>query len=199
MANEPNTATQSTTQTATQPEPATVEKTIPYARFKEVNERAKALETRIAEIEKSQTDAQQKELAKQGEFQKLAEAEKVRAEKLAAEYEALKVATVSEKKRSAMMVAAIKAGAIDAGDVVKLADFETVTVGDNGEPQGADTIIDTLKKAKPHMFGQAKVPGVNNERAGGEVLKREDYAGKGDMMMKLHKENPEQFKIWFGS
>jgi hypothetical protein len=38
-------------------------------------------------------------------------------------------------------------------DGLKLADMSTVKLDDNGEVEGADALMEALKKAKPYLFG----------------------------------------------
>ena len=49
---------------------------IPYARFKEVNDERKALEARLAKLEKAQTEADQTRLAEEKRYQELADSYK---------------------------------------------------------------------------------------------------------------------------
>lgn len=65
---EPSQASQSTAPPGKQA-PADV----PYDRFKEVNDKAKSLEARLAELEAAQKTAQEAEMAKNAEWQKLAD------------------------------------------------------------------------------------------------------------------------------
>ena len=54
--------------------------------------------------------------------------------------------------RAELKALAIKAGMVDI-DGLKLADLSTVKLNDKGEVEGADALIDGLKKAKPYLFG----------------------------------------------
>jgi hypothetical protein len=56
--------------------------------------------------------------------------------------------------RAELKTVALKAGMVDL-DGLKLADLSTVKLDDKGEVEGADALIDALKKAKPYLFGSA--------------------------------------------
>ena len=60
-------ANQPTTQTAQTPEP------VPYERFKEMNEKYKALETQLKDIQDKQKADEEKRLKEQGDYKKLYE------------------------------------------------------------------------------------------------------------------------------
>lgn len=56
--------------------------------------------------------------------------------------------------RAELKAAALKAGMVDL-DGLKLADLSKVTLDDKGEVQGADALMEELKKSKPYLFGAA--------------------------------------------
>lgn len=56
--------------------------------------------------------------------------------------------------RAELKAAALKAGMVDL-DGLKLADLSKVKLGADGEVEGADTLMEELKKAKPYLFGAA--------------------------------------------
>ncbi len=53
-----------------------------------------------------------------------------------------------------MKAAAVKAGMVDL-DGLKLADLSTLKLTEKGEVEGADALMEALKKAKPYLFGKA--------------------------------------------
>jgi hypothetical protein len=57
--------------------------------------------------------------------------------------------------RAEMKAAAVKAGMVDL-DGLKLADLSTVKLNDQGEVEGADALLEALKKAKPYLFGSTQ-------------------------------------------
>lgn len=54
--------------------------------------------------------------------------------------------------RAELKAAALKAGMVDL-DGLKLADLSTVKLNDAGEVEGADALMESLKKDKPYLFG----------------------------------------------
>ena len=66
--------------------------------------------------------------------------------------------TTSEKAandriiRAELKAAALKAGMVDL-DGLKLADLSTIKLNDAGEVEGAEALMEAMKKAKPYLFG----------------------------------------------
>ena len=56
--------------------------------------------------------------------------------------------------RAELKAAALKAGMVDL-DGLKLADLSTVKLTESGEVDGADALMEALKKAKPYLFGNS--------------------------------------------
>ncbi len=56
--------------------------------------------------------------------------------------------------RAELKAAALNAGMVDL-DGLKLADMSTVKLNDAGEVEGADALMETMKKLKPYLFGAA--------------------------------------------
>ncbi|XRD81792.1 phage scaffolding protein [Dyella halodurans] len=54
--------------------------------------------------------------------------------------------------RAELKAVAIKAGIVDL-DGLRLVDLKDVKLNDDGEVEGADALIEGLKKAKPYLFG----------------------------------------------
>lgn len=63
-------------------DPKLQEQTVPYARFKEVNEKLKALEDSAAQHAAAQAKAEEERLAQQQEWQKLADSRKAKVDEL---------------------------------------------------------------------------------------------------------------------
>jgi len=55
--------------------------------------------------------------------------------------------------RAELKAAALKAGMVDL-DGLKLADLTKVKLNDAGEVEGADELMEAMKKAKPYLFGE---------------------------------------------
>jgi len=81
-----------------------------------------------------------------------------RAKKAAEESESkVKEATTAAEARiirAELKAAALKAGMVDL-DGLKLADLSNVKLNEAGEVEGADALMEELKKAKPYLFGTA--------------------------------------------
>lgn len=62
--------------------------------------------------------------------------------------------TAAEQRiiRAEMKAAALKAGMVDL-DGLKLADLSKVKLTEDGDVEGADALMEELKKAKPYLFG----------------------------------------------
>lgn len=99
-----------------------------------------------------------------GYRQRLSKSEEEKAEALKA-VEAAKAASDAKIKeansaadqriiRAEMKAAALKAGMVDL-DGLKLADLSKVKLNDKGEVEGAEALMEELKKAKPYLFGTA--------------------------------------------
>lgn len=54
--------------------------------------------------------------------------------------------------RAELKAAALKAGMVDL-DGLKLADLSKVSLKDDGEVEGADALMEEMKKSKPYLFG----------------------------------------------
>ncbi len=75
-----------------------------------------------------------------------------RATKEADDKIAAATATANERiVRAELKAAAIKAGMVDL-DGLKLADLSKVKLNDAGEVEGADALMEEMKKAKPYLF-----------------------------------------------
>lgn len=90
------------------------------------------------------------------EAQKKALEEKATAAETAAQAKIAEASKAADQRiiRAELKAAALKAGMVDL-DGLKLADLSKVTLDDKGEVQGADALMDELKKSKPYLFGAA--------------------------------------------
>lgn len=97
-------------------------------------------------------------LKAQEEAQKRADAETAAAkakEEAEGTVSAAKEAANERIIRAELKTAAIKAGMVDL-DGLKLADLSKVKLGDTGEVEGADALMEEMKAAKPYLFGEIK-------------------------------------------
>lgn len=125
---------------------------------------------------------QQADEASKTELQKAADA-RAKAEKDAADAKAAldaeKRARITDRRNSAISVAAVGAGAIDAGDVLAWAersggDTLAKTVREDGaiDDAAVKKLIDAALKDKPHFFkpaGQQRTPGSPSNAGGGRA------------------------------
>jgi hypothetical protein len=90
------------------------------------------------------------------EQEAVAKSAKEAADKAAAEAQTT-VAEANSKAEQRIIRAELKALAIKAGivdlDGLKLVDLASVKLNEQGEVEGADALIEGLKKAKPYLFG----------------------------------------------
>ncbi|NMM21835.1 MAG: hypothetical protein HHJ15_18100 [Rhodoferax sp.] len=95
---------------------------------------------------------------KHADSEKLANDYKTSADKATADAKDVTTAAQSAADarviRAELKTVALKAGMVDL-DGLKLADLTTVKLDDKGEVEGADALIEALKKAKPYLFGAA--------------------------------------------
>lgn len=79
------------------------------------------------------------------------------AARAASEAAEAKVGEASKSAEQRIIRAELKAHAVKAGivdlDGLKLVDLSSVKLDANGEVEGADALIESLKKAKPYLFG----------------------------------------------
>lgn len=93
---------------------------------------------------------------KADEHAKRAEAAEAAAKKAAEDAQAAITETTSKAEqriiRAELKTVATKAGILDL-DGLKLVDLSGIKLNDAGEVEGADALIEGLKKAKPYLFG----------------------------------------------
>lgn len=122
----------------TPPAPPADAKTVPYERFKEVNEKYTALQT-------AQAEAERKKLEETGQFKTIAETEKARADKANDEVKQVRL----ENK---VVQEAAKLGITDIEAAILLMDKTKVSVGDDGVVTGAEDALKALIAARPYLI-----------------------------------------------
>lgn len=125
--------------------PAPDDQRVPYDRFREANERAKAAEQQLGELQKWKEEQEAKGLS---------ELERIRRQQQQAEQRAAEAETrlVQVERSGYIRNAAAAARFMDPEDAVaflngKLADFDT--------PQKAQKAVEDLAKSKPHLVSPA--------------------------------------------
>jgi hypothetical protein len=107
----------------------------------ELRKESAAYRVKLQEMEKVAKDAQESaERVKKEEETKRTETQKQADERIL---------------RSELKAIALKAGMIDT-DGLKLADLSKVKLLETGEIEGADALMEDLKKSKPYLFGQTQ-------------------------------------------
>jgi hypothetical protein len=78
--------------------------------------------------------------------------------------------TAAEKRiiRAELKAVAIKAGIVDI-DGLSLADLSAVKLNDAGEVEGAEALIEALKKAKPYLFGTQSTSSTHKPPPVGDI------------------------------
>lgn len=112
---------------------------------------------------KAQEQEQMRKQAEDAAAKALADAQaklKEADDKIAAEKQAAQKAIEDRTIHAELRVAAIKAGMVDL-DGLKLADMSALKVAENGEVEGVDALMATLKESKPYLFGSTAV-GTSN-------------------------------------
>jgi hypothetical protein len=113
----------------------------------------KHLKDELNAKKQAEDEAKAESLKKQGEFEKLYNSEKQKAE--------------SAKKRLVMSELRIKAaeeGIVDV-DLVSMIDASKAKVSDDYEVSGIDVLVKEFKAAKPHLFGETKAQKAEQEKA----------------------------------
>lgn len=127
---------------------------------------------------KEQADAEAQAKAR-GEFEKLAEAEKARAEKALADLTAEREARKADRVRHDVLVTAQRLGAVDPDVTYRLLDLSQVEYGDDGAPKNTEALLKALLKDKPYLVvkegGQngSTVPATPNAD-GGKALSQQE-------------------------
>ena len=115
-------------------------------RFKELNDAKKKAETKLAALKSQQQKAEEADLKEKEKYKELYEG----AEKKLGELQAKQAQMVREH---AIVSAAVKAGAQNPNDIVKLIDSDAVTVAEDGTVSGAEEAVTALLKEKAYLVG----------------------------------------------
>lgn len=110
------------------------------------------------------TKAQEAERKAQEAAEALAKAAKDAEDKITAANKAANDRII----RAELKAAALKAGMVDL-DGLKLADLSKVKLNDQGEVEGADALMEEMKKAKPYLFGTANTSNTQQTPAKGKT------------------------------
>lgn len=119
-----------------------------HPRFKELAAQAK----RAKELEQQQQQREEEEAKAKGEFEKLANDWKSKAETASEQLN-------TERANNRIISEAVKLGITDADAAVKLIDRGNIKVNDDGSVEGVEDAVKKLVESKPYLKGSA--PAVN--------------------------------------
>lgn len=149
-------------------------KTIPYERFKQVNDKAKQFEETFKELGIDGPDAlkdlvsdyqAKKEAEEQRKREEMDEVQRLQADLEAKseaeaqyqrELESLRESMRQEKIRNEFVKKAHAANVEYVDDAIKLADFSAVEVSEDGEIVGVEEAVEALVESKPFLLAQKK-------------------------------------------
>lgn len=120
------------------------DKTVPYSRFNEVNERAKLAEQKLAEKEKAESEAATKRLEDEGKWKELAEKSKTEAETARQQVQEVKI-------ENRVIAEASKLNIVDVDAALKLLDRSSVKVDKEGKVTGVEDALKALVEDKPYL------------------------------------------------
>lgn len=133
-------------------------------------------------VHELRTESASNRIARQEAERKLTAAEEAKTLAETAANEKVTAATQAANERilrAELKASALKAGMVDL-DGLKLADLSKVKLNDAGEVEGAETLMEELKKAKPYLFGSTTT--TSNE--GKTPAKKENEPKKATEMTK---------------
>jgi hypothetical protein len=145
--------------------------TVPYNRFKKVNDRKKLLETENGTLKTQLTDAQNQAKGKEEADASLRKEKDDEVKSHSTTKEQLKRARLE----NAFIIESAKAGVnwADLDDAMRLADFSEVEIGDEGvDRDDMSALVKGLAKKKPHLLksidGGPNFPNGKPPKRGGE-------------------------------
>lgn len=134
---------------------------------RKANAEAKSQRLELEEMKKKIKEAEDKELEKKGEFEKIAAKSKVELEETTKKFKTKLIA-------DAVKIEAIKQGAIDP-EISKLIDTSEIKVDNDFNVTGAEDAVKAYKKLKPEFFGEESREPEGSKKPG----LREKILGKG--------------------
>lgn len=134
--------------------------TVPYERFKEVNDELVTLKAEKAKREKADKDAEDARLKEQGKWQDLADKEKARADDAEQRYHELlrRAEFGAAVRRQKITFADDKAEA----DAMRLVGLEAIEVKDGVvDAKAVDDLVKTMAKERPYLLKQASTQEID--------------------------------------
>lgn len=128
---------------------------------RKANAEAKEYRLKLAEMEKKIKDAEDKDLEKKGEYEKLAAKAKADLEEAQRKFK-------EQLITNALKIEVTKAGAIDP-DVYKMVDRSGIKVDNDFNVTGAEEAVAAYKKLKPQLFGEESQEPEDSGKPGGTL------------------------------
>ena len=129
---------------------------IPYDKFKKVNDEKKALAEKVAAFEKLQKEANDKKLAEEGKYKELLEAKGKELDNLKSSIEEEKASRKKDNLLNKIKLKAQDKGANDVDDITRFLNIEDLIDSDN---EAIDKELNKLEEKKSYLFGKKrKVP-----------------------------------------
>lgn len=187
-------ATTTPADTGTKPEPPAIPESTPpewRQEFKSVIAQRDEVKSELRAIKEAQAKAQADEMAKRGEFEKLANERAAEVERLKAEKKAAEESAVRTKQEADLRIAAKEAGIRDIEDAMRL-----VNAAEVKDYKAAEAAVAALKTAKPYLFADAKGPGVATPPVGGNggAKTKAEWLANPVALSRLSRENPGLYK-----
>lgn len=126
---------------------------IPYDKFKKVNDEKKALAEKVAEFERLQNEAQKKKLEEEGKFKELLELKEKELADLNSNIEKEKATRKRDNLLNKINLKAQERGAIDFEDIKKFLDIDSLVDSDD---EAINEKLNQLQEKKSYLFGSKK-------------------------------------------
>lgn len=171
--NEENLVVEEKRETLTLPKKEGEEKktvsSIPYDKFKKVNDEKKALAEKVAEFERLQNEAQKKKLEEEGKFKDLLELKEKELADLNSNIEKEKTTRKRDNLLNKIKLKAQNNGANDVDDIVKFLNIDELIDSDD---EAINEKLNQLQEKKSYLFG--------NKRKSATDENNIDFRGSGE-------------------
>ena len=194
-------STTKTDQAQTEPgKESTVSKTIPYDRFKEVNDTLKSERTAKEAIEKKLAEYENKKLEEEKNYLAISEKAKKEAEEARAKMTEIENKRVKERKEFSIGLEAKSQGINDIDDAIRLIDVSQIEVDENGNVVGVKEAIEKMKKDKPYLFSQEN-GGWKPEtgKVNANAITKEELVKNGKLANDMYTNNRKEYNRIMGT
>ena len=158
--------------------------------FKSVIAQRDEVKAKLRTIEEANAKAQADEMAKRGEFEKLANERQAEVERLKAEKAEIEARADRSRRESDLRMAAKDAGVRDLEDIMRL-----VNTDDIKDFKSAEAAVSVLKTSKPYLFADATAPGIAGIPIGGNggARSKAEWLSKPTELSALARSNPKLY------